>query len=300
MGGNSPEDERRFAAAKRVSEMNLAAYQKFVQPWLKNAVTPQMAEMMRNLHPLRLQYEAFSSKNPWMSAVKSAAEGIEDNRKPVSKNNPFLAFQEQMGEQIVHLLDSWRDSQEALSEAMFLNIYGSPALQAAVGIDPKSEPSRRREMSDEHRVMLDKRIAELKSKISQGGLREATLRSLLYVGSARGMVDERSIEALRQVRSDHAGARLTLPEFKMLVREQFFMLLLDSEGALAAIPKLLPADGAQKRSAFTAMREILSASGDIAGERASRWARIAGLFGVDAGEAGASNVAAFDPEARAS
>jgi hypothetical protein len=86
----------------------------------------------------------------------------------------------------------------------------------------------------------------------------------------------------------------------MLVREQFFMLLLDSEGALAAIPKLLPADGAQKRSAFTAMREILSASGDIAGERASRWARIAGLFGVDAGEAGASNVAAFDPEARAS
>ena len=30
MGGNSPEDERRFAAAKRVSEINLAAYQKFV------------------------------------------------------------------------------------------------------------------------------------------------------------------------------------------------------------------------------------------------------------------------------
>ncbi len=28
MGGNSPEDERRFAAAKRVSEINLAAYQK--------------------------------------------------------------------------------------------------------------------------------------------------------------------------------------------------------------------------------------------------------------------------------
>jgi pimeloyl-ACP methyl ester carboxylesterase len=300
MGGNSPEDERRFAAAKRVSEMNLAAYQKFVQPWLKNAVTPQMAEMMRNLHPLRLQYEAFSSKNPWMSAVKSAAEGIEDNRKPVSKSNPFLAFQEQMGEQIVHLLDSWRDSQEALSEAMFLNIYGSPVLQSAVGIDPKSEPSRRREMSDEHRAMLDKRIAELRSKISQGGLREATLRSLLYVGSARGMVDERSIEALRQVRSDHAGARLTLPEFKMLVREQFFMLLLDPEGALAAIPKLLPADGAQKRSVFTAMREVLSASGDITGERAGRLTRIAGLFGVDAGEAGASNVGTFDPETRAS
>jgi len=74
MGGNSPEDERRFAAAKRVSELNLAAYQKFVQPWVKNMVTPTMAEWARNMHPLRLQYEAFSSQNPWMSATKSVAE----------------------------------------------------------------------------------------------------------------------------------------------------------------------------------------------------------------------------------
>src|SRR6185369_6438525 len=96
MGGNSPEDERRFATAKRVSELNLAAYQKFMQPWIKRMVTPQMAEWARNMHPLRAQYEAFSSHNPLMSAVKSAAETAEENRRPVSKDNPFLAFQEQM------------------------------------------------------------------------------------------------------------------------------------------------------------------------------------------------------------
>jgi len=300
MGGNSPEDERRFAAAKRVSEMNLAAYKKFIQPWLKNVVTPQMAEWARNMHPLRLQYEAFSSQNPWMTTVKSAAEEIEQKRKPASKDNPFLAFQEQSSKQIVDVLDSWRDSQEALSEAIFLNVYGSPVLQAAVGIDPRSEPSRRREMSAEHRTMLEKRIAELKSKIGEGGLPEAALRALLYVGSARGMVDERSIEALRQVRRDDAGARLTLPEFKTLVREQFFMLLLDSEGALAAIPKLLPQDVAQRRTAFAAIREVLSASSGITGERASRLERIARLFDVDAGDVRVSNVAPFDPKAKAS
>src|SRR4051794_12492319 len=300
MGGNSPEDERRFATAKRVSELNLAAYQKFIQPLIKNAVTPPMAEWMRKMHPLRLQYEAFSSKNPWMNVVKSAADNIEEDRKPVSQDNPFLAFQEQMSKQIVRVLDSWRDSQEALSEAIFLNVYGSPALQAAVGIDPKSATTRRREMSAEHRALLEKRTTELKSRIAEGGLREAALRALLYVGSARGMVDERSIEALRQVRRDHAGDRLTLPEFKMLVREQFFMLLLDREGALAAIPKLLPEDVAQRRAAFAAMREVLSASEDITGERASRLERIAGLFGVDTGEGKASNVAPFDPKARAS
>src|SRR6476661_5820616 len=116
MGGNSPEDERRFAAAKRVSELNLAAYQKFVQPWVKNMVTPTMAELARNLHPLRLQYEAFSSKNPFMSAVENAAEKAREERKPVAKDNPFLVLQEKISTQITRSLDQWRDAQEALSE----------------------------------------------------------------------------------------------------------------------------------------------------------------------------------------
>lgn len=302
MGGNSPEDERRFAAAKRVSEINLAAYQKFMQPWIKGMVTPQMAEWAQSMHPLRLQYEIFSSQNPYMATVKSLAEKADENRKPVSKDNPFLAFQEQMSKQIVHALDAWRDQQEAMSEAIFLNVYGSPALQAAVGIDPNSAPSRPREMSADHRAMLDKRVADLKARISEGGLREAALRALLYVGSARGMVDERSIEALRQIRREHGGARMSLAEFKMLVREQFFMLLLDRDAALAAIPKMLPDDVNLRRGAFEAMREVLSASEDITGERASRLRQVAGLFGVDAGEEGerASNVAPFDPKARAS
>jgi hypothetical protein len=111
-------------------------------------------------------------------------------------------------------------------------------------------------MSAEHRAMLEKRIAELKSRIGEGGLREAAIRTLLYIGSARGMVDERSIEALRQVRRDYSGPRVTLPEFKMLVREQFFMLLLDQEGASAAIPKLLPEDVNQRRAVFAAMRKV--------------------------------------------
>src|SRR3984885_9374000 len=302
MGGNSPEDERRFAAAKRVSEINLAAYRKFLQPWIKRLVTPQMAESMRNLHPLRLQYELFSSPNPFMSAVASLAEKASEDRKAVSKDNPFLAFQEQVSKQIVHALDSWRDSQETLSEAVFLAVYGSPAVQAAVGIDPQSAPSRRQEMSVKHREMLQARIAELKSRIGEGGIREAAIRGLLYVGSARGMVDERSLEALRNVRRKDTGTRLTLTEFKMLVREQFFMLLLDQERALAAIPKLLPDNESERHAAFAAIREVLSASAAISGEVAKRLKRVAELFGVDADEVSdrASNIAPFDPKAKAS
>src|SRR3954466_3558432 len=84
MGGNTPEDERRFATAARVSEINLANYQKFVQPWVRAAVNPQMANWMTNLHPLRVQYDAFGGDNPAMKAVAQTAENIRDKRKPAA------------------------------------------------------------------------------------------------------------------------------------------------------------------------------------------------------------------------
>jgi hypothetical protein len=261
-------------------------------------VTPQMAERMRNRHPLRTQYENFSSQNPVMAGVQNAAERARQERKPAAADNPFLAFQEMMSKQIVGSLDQWRDSQEALSEAMFLAVYGSPALQAAVGVDPQAAPSRRREMDPKHRQLLQARIAELKSKIGSGGIREAGIRALLYVGSARGMMDERSLEALRRIRQHDESARMTLAEFKMLVREQFFMLLLDREAALAAIPKLLPENTDERRRVFSAIQEVLSASAEISGEVAKRLKQVAGLFGL--GGPDNSNVRTFDPQTRAS
>jgi len=228
-----------------------------------------------------VQYEAFSSQNPFMTAVENAADKAREERKPAANDNPFLAFQERLSKQIVSSLDQWRDSQEALSEAMFLSIYGSPALQAAVGVDPQSAPSRHREMDPKHRELLQARVSELKSKIGSGGLREAALRALLYVGSARGMVDERSLEALQRLRQGDESKRISLAEFKMLVREQFFMLLLDQEAALATIPKLLPESVDARRKAFAAVQEVLSASAEISGEVAKRLKQVAGLFGLD-------------------
>jgi hypothetical protein len=106
------------------------------------------------------------------------------------------------------------------------------------------------------------------------------VRALLYVGMSRGMCDERSLEALRRMRREDEGSRLTLSQFKALVREQFFMLVLDQDASLAAIPKMLPQDTELRRRAFSAIRDVLSAAGDISGETAIRLRRIAELFGV--------------------
>ena len=53
-----------------------------------------MAERLRRLHPLRLQYELFSDTNPLMASVKTMAERRARIAQPVSADNPFLAAQE--------------------------------------------------------------------------------------------------------------------------------------------------------------------------------------------------------------
>lgn len=300
MGGNSPEDERRFATAARVSEINLSAYRSFVQPWVKAMASPQLAEWIHRLHPLRVQYEAFAGDNAVSKTISQIADSAREHRKPAAVDNPFLAIQEAVSKNIVNALDAWRDAQESLSESFFLNIYGSPALQAAVGIDADSAPSPKPEMSAEYRKRLEARIAELKSRIGSGGLRECVVRGLLYVGMARGMVDERGLEALRRARKLETGARLTLAEFKAMVREQFFMLLLEPEASLAAIPKLLPSKMEARRSALGVIREVLAASAEVSGEAARRLRRVEELFGVNEAGSPEAKATSRDPQARAS
>jgi hypothetical protein len=299
MGGNSLDDERRFATAKRVSEINLSNYRSFVQPWVRAFAALHPAEWMRNLHPLRAGYEAFGRDTPVTKAVAREAEAVREHRKPAAKDNPFLKAQQTVSETIVNVLDKWRDTQEAMSESLFLSIYGSPALQAAVGIDPNADPSPVPEMSTEHRKLLDARIAELKAGIGSGGLRECWIRALLYVGMTRGMFDERSLEALRRMRKEDEASRLTLSQFKTLVREQFFMLILDQDASLTAIPKMLPEDMELRRAAIAAIREVLSVVGEISGETATRLERVTRLFGVSEGDPQAGGMS-FSPRAKAS
>ncbi len=89
-------------------------------------------------------------------------------------------------------------------------------------------------------------------------------------------MDERAFNQLRQMRAKHGG--LTLEEFKQMLREQFLALMLDLDGALAAIPKMLP-DADARTKALAAIRAVVSATGEAKGERAERLARIEAMLG---------------------
>jgi hypothetical protein len=285
LGGNDAADERRFATAARVSEINLALYRAFAQPLVQAMASAPVADRMRGLHPLRLQYDLFSDKNPLMAPVMTMADRVREDRKPVSADNPFLALQETISSQIAANLDAWRDMAESWAERSFLSIYGSPVLQAAVGIDPSdTRPLRTSAKSSLHHELLQSRIDGLRSRIATGGLRECMVRGLLYVGMVRGGADERGLAAIRRLRAvEDDRPRLTLAEFKALVREQYYMLLIDQEATLAAIPDLLPSNADLRRKAFAALRQVLSAAGETSGVAADRLQQVGRLFDVGAG-----------------
>jgi hypothetical protein len=280
LGGNDAADERRFAAAAQISATNLALYRTFVQPFVRTFANPQLAEWMQQCHPLRLQYEMFSDANPLMAPVAGLADRAREDRKPVAADNPFLQWQENMSRQVVAALDRWRDLNETVAERIFLSVYGSPTLQAAVGVDPESaKPLRKAGKSAIHRRFVETRIAELRSQMHQGGVRECVVRAALYVGMARASVDERSFELIRLIRLSHSDLpNLPLAAFKALIREQYFMLLIDEEAALAAIPSLLPPGADERQKALAVLSQVLNARGDLTGAAAERMERIARLF----------------------
>ncbi|WP_457580462.1 DUF3141 domain-containing protein [Ensifer canadensis] len=283
LGGNDIGDDRRFATAAKLSEINLALYRAYLQPAVKAAVTPPMALAMRNLHPLRVQYALFGPDNPFMAWTSALAEHVREHREPATPDNPFVAFQENLSRQVIDGLEAWRRTAECFSEQTFHAIYGAPALQAALGIDPNAgQQPRKAAKSLLHQELVEARITELRSRMAEGGTCEGLATALIFVGLARGGPDERGFEAVRRLRLAHPAAKqLNLAAFKAVMREQYFMLLIDENAALAALPKLLPEDIDERRAAFTALREVLEASGALTGLADERLQRVAVLFRLD-------------------
>ena len=263
MGGNDLADERKFEAAARLSDINLALYRAFAQPAVRALVSPPVAEAMRRMHPLRLSYEMFGPRNPWMAWIAGEAERVRGRRSPVGEGNALAAAETVVSRQIVEGLDAWRKAMERLSEDAFHAIYGTPALQAALGIDASStERPRKAERSKLHESLVARRIEALRADITRGGLCEALVRALVWVGMARNAADERGFAAIIRLRDAHPASRQrTLADFKAVVREQYLMLVLDEEAAVRAIPGLMPEPVEERREAYAALKSVVEASG---------------------------------------
>ena len=289
-GGTSPEDEKRFAAARRVSEANLALYRMLAQPALRAVATPPVAETLAQLHPARLSYTLFSDRNPWMAWVSMTAGMVRDQRQPVQPGNPGRVAEKAVSDAIERALTAYGQQRDAATERLFQVIYDAPVTQAltgvvADGVAPRPRPGE----TPDHRQFVALAIERLRARMAEGGLHEALLRALVWVRLSGGRADERSFATIRRLREAHGPKTLPLQEFKRIIREQFFMLIVDEPQALATLPHLLPADPAKRAEAFGLIRSVVEATGDIPEPEAERLAAVERIFLGEPDPAGADS-----------
>jgi len=277
LGRNSPDDDRAFAAAARLSELNLAAYRTMMQPWVRMLSNQPMADMAKALNPLRLSYTMFADSNPWMKGVHDLAAGVAEPRQSVAIDNPFLALQTQISGHIVVGLDAYRAARDKLAEQAFFGFYGSPFVQKLLGFNKTSEvrpiPATSPETLAARRVRSDAYAAVLLT----GGFDEALTRAVLYVTAADRMLDQRCALALNAARQHLM--RLSLAAFKVLVRDQFFVLQLEHEQAVDALATLVPETDARKKL-LQHVQAIVSAGDPPSAAERERLARLSQVLAV--------------------
>jgi pimeloyl-ACP methyl ester carboxylesterase len=278
MGGNTLDEERCFAGAARLSDVNLGLYRTLLQPLIHGLTTEQSAEWLRRTHPLRLGYELLSDRNPAVKPLGAVAERVQKNRQAIVADNLFLQWEKIFSDWMTQSLNAYRDWRDMLMEQMFFGIYEQPWLQALLGLRASDDPPRHHPGRDaDHAAFVERRIKELRAKMDKGGPREAALRALIYVGMPEKGADEREFEMLRRIRAEH-GAEKSLAEFKQDLREQYYMLRIDESRAIEMIPKLLQGHEDQGPQLLEYIRQVVYADGSLSEEGQRRLTQVEKLF----------------------
>ena len=281
-GVNDEQDDLRFATVARVSDVNLGLYDLFLRPWVRAMTTETSAQTLRRMSSHRAKYYMLSDANPAMRAVGAMAESVRENRHPVSDDNPYLKAQNEISEGIVRALDAWRDMRDAAYETIFMNTYGSPMLQALVGLHrPGAEALPRRVRDEAHEALVRKRLDEIRSRVAQGGSLEALVRIMIHVRESGQGVDERGFQMLRKIGKERRDEeRISLDRFREILKEQVFLMELDRERALAALPKLMPTEQS-RRTVVEAARQLLGVHGTAHPDELARLRQIKQLLDLE-------------------
>ncbi|SCB12989.1 DUF3141 domain-containing protein [Cupriavidus alkaliphilus] len=280
------DDERAFEVVRRVAEINQHVYDTFASPWVRAVSSEFSAQWLRALHPARLERTLATDMNPWMAWIGALAPWVRAHRAPVAPDNPLLTLEQAASAQIIRALDQFRDWRDACYEQVFEAIYQAPAMAALVGLQAQAPANLESPVTVALREELAaRRLRDAEAAIAQGGTLEAFVRVLAYVVERPSAIEERPFNLLRRIAreqqqaTESGGGHADLAAFKTAVRQQSFIVRLDPQRAIRALPALVP-DRETRRKLMAAAHRVMTVSGALAGERLARYREVAEILGT--------------------
>jgi hypothetical protein len=116
---------RAFERVRQVSDFNETLYRTFVSPWVRAAVTPWSAAMLKWLHPMRTSRYLLSEKfAPWMYVIAALAEQVRKNRLAVPDDSALRAAERIFAGRVTKTIEAVRQSRDKAEEETFRRLYG--------------------------------------------------------------------------------------------------------------------------------------------------------------------------------
>ncbi len=238
-------DEKPFEAVETLSELNQRVYELLARPFVQAVANDFIAELDRRLHPLRLQRWVYSDLNPWFWWLPDAAETVARQRQPVFSGQPFRRLETLTSDLISAGLSFVRDIRDAVSEALFFQIYGNMFL---LHLAEKSEilPKRQPQMQDARQLPF---VRDLLSAVGEGGYAEALARADALLVEHGKPIALSKIDLKEELIADYRAFHPDIPREQMraIRGKQEIIVRYEPETALATLPRLLRKKNDRKR-----------------------------------------------------
>jgi pimeloyl-ACP methyl ester carboxylesterase len=277
-------DEAIFSTIAKVSELNQAYYKNFCRPLVQAMVTKPVAETLAAMNQTRTQRLMLSDLNPFMNVVKNWAEFARANRKPVSRDNAWVALERRASDHIVQALKAYGERRDDAIVKWVEFAYGPLGLGAVFPPDaPAGIAARARAVTE-----VEEARRKIGPLIHAGGFPEALARILVATVGARGAIERRSGHLGKLIRGyvkEHRDELHLLVgaeplDWQAVIKTQTRILMLEPQEAIEAIPALIPGQK-QRELAVVIAAKMLMLEPELGNADSKAARRVHELLGVD-------------------
>ncbi len=259
--GEMLEEDADFSRVEAVSELNDMIYNNFFSPWVKMFSNVATAEIIKQLHPLRVNKYIFSDRiNPFMLPFKFLAPMVQKDRKPTQADNVFLELQTRVSDSVVAVLDGYQGIRDGLDENLFFAVYESPAMKLLFpGPSGKDNGSRESVQEKAEEGTLEAKVKQRwEDAMDKGGYEEGVIRMVLALEDADHFIDRDALcEDELLLESSARFKDLTSNDFLRMVHAQSSILETDEDKAFRKIATMIP--GLEnRRMALALARKIVT------------------------------------------